>query len=693
MYSHQDPLPSRPGEQVAFSGRSAADGSLPEVHQSPDQPSSSHELASNYQVPVVPRHDSHNLAHSDITEHFDPLFDGPGGYGTWSSDNIATHELFEGGDRYVNTQAINASSNHGNAMSTGAMIDRCFSNSSSTAGSAANNPIGHGTLVNHPVDDELPLLGQSHGEFTLPDELIANINSVLARPTVDTTQVSGLASQQEVANDVQGDHISTSTIKLDISPKHENYFESGGLAAPKADGDIALFLQSDDGLSERPELYRNKVSEALECTSETRTEFASLEEAKEKLKCKYERPREDSTIPTTEAQKRAIVKALVDLWIDTDSSKDNPRYRENFRHKHKDLNEIELNCWRLLDCTIKHAQEGPLFFKQFFKKHTGNIGSFACRMAAVMELVHRHKTKCDILARPSIIHQLVHDPLGQQKASICNQFVNKRKAISLQLGNQEAKRRRIDLDVGSHTASPAQNDHTPRSQRANRRQQAQPQRTWCSLRIPPRDQPQRQTHGGKPLNGIANQEGQKQQQRGQHSPGGQAGPLPRRPQLTDRLYEEKRRKAKEASDRAYAASVQLQQANQVDRSAQPSTAGLRRYSDPISGMPNPLPTLNSDAYALPSPPGFLASYGTPAAETPSATAASPQTPHDPDSLSAIQWIGHDDDLEQYEHQGYQVNDSAPQMQVPYMMGAPQGLYNVANAPHGLGHSPFKGDGY
>ncbi|KAL4800736.1 hypothetical protein BDV19DRAFT_352040 [Aspergillus venezuelensis] len=353
-------------------------------------------------------------------------------------------------------------------------------------------------------------------------------------------------------------------------------------------------MSVNDGLSERPERYRNKVKEALSCTSEIQTKFTSLEDAQEKLQGKYEKPVKDPTIPTTIAQKCAIVKALVEFWVDTSCSKDLPRYRDNFRAKPKNQNVIELHCWELLEATIKIAEEGPMFFK-IMTRHTGNIGSFECRITAIMETIHCYKTKCDQLARTSTLYKLVHDPIGQQRSSKSNQDVNQRKALSLKIGNAEVKRRRLEREFVSDAAVSEQSFDSPPNNPAQHHRARQSPRGRAG-------RPRRRTQGNEPIEGSASQQ--------------------RRLQLEDSP------RSLGARPRAVRRPVNpLHQTGQASSSAHLSGVGARRNSDPVRG---------SADFALRSSPddNTMGEYGKTDSSCASTSNMAPQTTKDTGTFRA-----------------------------------------------------------
>ncbi|KAL4961769.1 uncharacterized protein BDV14DRAFT_203512 [Aspergillus stella-maris] len=697
MFNHQDPFPSQSGENMAFSSLRAATRSLSQVHPSPDQPSSAHGLAYTPQDPVSRQYNATNIAHSGSSGNFGSVLYGSGGYGNWGSHNITNSGLASSSGPRMAPVVRSASQND---MTTNfnpalkdtrssepmdAAMDRRFSTGSSNIYNSKGSHVGHGALAGQPVDNERPY-GHSNGNLSLSDELLANIDSALLQSGIAADRVGDsnypeiashsaeeyLKPQSEVVRDLPGDGASAAPIESNASPKHEKYSDTSVKAALVADIDMSV----NDGLSERPQRYRNKVKEALSCISEIQTKFTSLEDAQEKLKGKYEKPVEDPTIPTTITQKCAIVNALVEFWVDTSCSKDLPRYRDNFHDKPKNLEVIELHCWELLEATINITQEGPMCFK-IMTRHTGNIGSFECRITAIMETIHCYKTKCDQLARTSTLYKLVHDPIGQQRSSKSNQEVNQRKALSLKIGNAEVKRRRLERNFVSDAAVSEQSVDSPRNDPALHHRARQFPRGRAG-------RPRRRTQRNELSEGSASQQLRLQLEDSPRFLGARPRAVRRRP-LGDAFQEKQRRKREIAGRCTVTAVSPLHQIGQASSSSSshPSGVGARRRSDPVRG---------STDFALCSSPddGTMGGYGTTASSCASTSNMAPQTPKDtgafvgngiPSWLSAdssharapyfnpslgFQWKDQADLYGKPEQQYGQYGTSMPQMADHYM---------------------------
>ncbi|KAL4923941.1 uncharacterized protein BDV17DRAFT_225332 [Aspergillus undulatus] len=445
------------------------------------------------------------------------------------------------------------------------------SGSSSTTNSFAENANGHELLA-----DSLHLSEQTLGDINSSLAHHASNNSQNISDFALTQTEENHESQSQVDDDGHGLKLSAFLGNNDISP---------GSASRNSDSERKLPTsgdwdqQIDDGLAERDPLYRDATLEALGRTTEgppTETEFSSLDDAREKMKGKFQIPEEDATLPTTDTQNRAIVKVLVKLWVDTSCAKDNPPYIAGFQARSKDLKEIELYCWEILEATIRYTKEGPLINKKNSKKQRGNIGSFACRMAAVIETVHCHKSICEGVARPSLCHRLVQDPLGEQKRCMDNQSVNKRKAESLKLGNEEKKRQNMG-HISSFSAF--------------------------------------EQHSRPADNGTVKLQRRMKLHRTQNNPSGSPVPRRRRGTVGGDLQVERQLRKQEAEAPYYDISNPQQQTN-VDRVAQSNEAGMRRYSTPVPGMANPYATARPDDAVSQAPAGYINAGGYSAPQPP-----------------------------------------------------------------------------
>ncbi|KAL4780963.1 hypothetical protein BJX76DRAFT_27100 [Aspergillus varians] len=229
--------------------------------------------------------------------------------------------------------------------------------------------------------------------------------------------------------------------------------------------------QVEDGLADRPALYRDMILEALESTGEeldTPIKYSSLEEAREHLKVQSRTQGYDPTIPQTVMQKRAIVKALYDLMWSTDKAQDNEGMKKPFKDNRPNPRRVELACWEVLEAAVIREKEGAFTNKQ----QKGTVGSFASRMAAIMEGISCHKTICHHLLRHDYLHQFVDDPVGQRQRVISNQRLNKDKADLMKLGKEmrvKAKRQT------KKTTTPDQNRSRAKNAKASNQGEIQPQ--------------------------------------------------------------------------------------------------------------------------------------------------------------------------------------------------------------------------
>ena len=77
------------------------------------------------------------------------------------------------------------------------------------------------------------------------------------------------------------------------------------------------------------------------------TKYSSLTEAREANRTPSGL-REDDTLPTTDIQKRAIVKALTNAMLSTENAEDNPGMVKPFHEGKFGSARVEAVCWELL---------------------------------------------------------------------------------------------------------------------------------------------------------------------------------------------------------------------------------------------------------------------------------------------------------------------------------------------------------
>ncbi|OJJ77491.1 hypothetical protein ASPBRDRAFT_654937 [Aspergillus brasiliensis CBS 101740] len=183
-----------------------------------------------------------------------------------------------------------------------------------------------------------------------------------------------------------------------------------------------------------PDIERLMNPEAynMDCS----TFYASVDEAR------AARPvqagvREDTTLPTNELQKRAIVRALSVAMLSTRKAQDNPGMIKPFKEGKYSEERVEIVCWELLECVITRQISGSLLtLHGLRKKITSDLMTFAERITRVLDCLETQKTICKHLLDPPYMHQFVDDPLAAYKRVIANKTLNKRKGEVMNAGKQ-----------------------------------------------------------------------------------------------------------------------------------------------------------------------------------------------------------------------------------------------------------------
>ncbi|PTU24561.1 hypothetical protein P175DRAFT_0520469 [Aspergillus ochraceoroseus IBT 24754] len=181
------------------------------------------------------------------------------------------------------------------------------------------------------------------------------------------------------------------------------------------------------------------------------THFSSLGEARAFINHKTV-PGPDPTIPHTDEQKRAIVKAMYNHMMSTRRALDNRGMVKPFEYGKYSSTRAEIACWEILEATIARHLFGPLLHEK--RKQTGNMNTFARRMAAIMESLEFRKTICKHLLDQPYICQFVDDPKGSQKRVMSNKMLNARKGEVMRAGKQA-------LGAGRATRRQSQPDTQP----------------------------------------------------------------------------------------------------------------------------------------------------------------------------------------------------------------------------------------
>ncbi|KAL2870641.1 uncharacterized protein BJX67DRAFT_344286 [Aspergillus lucknowensis] len=213
------------------------------------------------------------------------------------------------------------------------------------------------------------------------------------------------------------------------------------------------------------------------------TQFASLEEARQALRKSSPMIVQDSTIPTTTAEKQFYIRDLIEAVHCNEIAGDNQRFAENWNGKYKSNEEIEAACWEVLEAAIEVTLKGRIHKEQLNKSSTYNC--FIDRIAGIIHALKRNKTTCHNIMAPGHIQTLVHKPEAVMTRTESNRAGNANKARKLQ--DKAAKPNNIPAgdpstisgnqssanSTSQHMAPPAPRKSRARATRINRNKTVQ----------------------------------------------------------------------------------------------------------------------------------------------------------------------------------------------------------------------------
>lgn len=111
---------------------------------------------------------------------------------------------------------------------------------------------------------------------------------------------------------------------------------------------------------------------------------------------------EDNTLPRTQAQRRAFVKAVFNAVKSTEHAEDNPGMIRPFAEGKYSDRRIEVLAWNILHtCVVRHTTGALLAPFEVKRKGTTELTTFADRMAKVIE--------CLTVRVPIAIHITLHN--------------------------------------------------------------------------------------------------------------------------------------------------------------------------------------------------------------------------------------------------------------------------------------------
>jgi hypothetical protein len=118
---------------------------------------------------------------------------------------------------------------------------------------------------------------------------------------------------------------------------------------------------------------------------DTSTYFSSIEEANLSVAPHHHVNLEDDTIPRSDEQKKAIVKAISNAIASHDQSGDGITVTKPFRDGKYPPDRIEITAWNVLESCIARHNIGPLLATFGVKsKGSANLTNFAERMSKIL---------------------------------------------------------------------------------------------------------------------------------------------------------------------------------------------------------------------------------------------------------------------------------------------------------------------
>ncbi|KAL4868655.1 hypothetical protein BDV12DRAFT_197005 [Aspergillus spectabilis] len=188
-----------------------------------------------------------------------------------------------------------------------------------------------------------------------------------------------------------------------------------------------------------------------------KTYFHSLTEARKEVLQLPDDLLEDDTIPQTDEEKCAVIKAMRDHILDGHLNEDGPTSLKRLRtNKLYTPKYVEMVCWQILEDMIKRHQQG--FLTDQGRSPKNEFVSFASRLAAVLQMFAKHKNICKTVLTEPYRWRFIDDPFETEKGTNSNKKNNDSKAVKLNFANeclkekeQEARAASIDTSTTDPT--------------------------------------------------------------------------------------------------------------------------------------------------------------------------------------------------------------------------------------------------
>jgi hypothetical protein len=187
--------------------------------------------------------------------------------------------------------------------------------------------------------------------------------------------------------------------------------------------------------------------------------FKNREEAiKGVVAPQWNAPRNDPSLPSTEADRQEWVRRLVRAFLDISQYEDRPgpifRRRwfdpENSDEGYKDFYDrrsIEKMCWDIVDMAENLHRIGPKAFNCYdpgFQKTVAKTQSltFSNRMMKLIELFTKYKARCDKMFKSSVMETFVADPETMLWTAQANRDANDKRQEFIEHGRVQVKARK-----------------------------------------------------------------------------------------------------------------------------------------------------------------------------------------------------------------------------------------------------------
>ncbi|KAF5864893.1 hypothetical protein ETB97_006119 [Aspergillus alliaceus] len=253
-------------------------------------------------------------------------------------------------------------------------------------------------------------------------------NSPMSKAYVDLPSYGNTQFPRNLSAPALGNNVSPGELGGGVRPS------SLPTSAPLSSGHESETTFTD---ANAPPIIRDyqKLMDPLNNNVDVNTQYSSLEEANESQRPSTRLP-DDSTLPRTQVQKRAIVKQMCNAMASTHRAQDNKPMIKPFKEGRYSERRMEAACWQVLETAIERHTFGPLLSAFDVKPKNHEIVTFATRIDKIVDCLMLHKTICKHLLDPLYVYHFVDDPVQAEKRVVANRLLNKRKGEVMNAGKQ-----------------------------------------------------------------------------------------------------------------------------------------------------------------------------------------------------------------------------------------------------------------